>query len=48
MNTDNDMLDKVNLALKTFSEGINKKFSEIEAKIESISDKIDALEKKQS
>ena len=46
MNTDKDMLDKVNLALKTFTEGINKKFSEIEAKLEIITEKIELLEKR--
>jgi uncharacterized protein (DUF2164 family) len=48
MNDDNDLLNKVNLALKTFSEGINEKFNEIEAKLKNINEKVETLEKKKT
>ncbi|MHA1990477.1 MAG: hypothetical protein ACW981_02145 [Candidatus Hodarchaeales archaeon] len=48
MNNENDLLNKVNLALKTFSEGINEKFDEIEAKLSNINKKIEVLEKKKT
>ena len=48
MKDENDLLNKVNLALKTFSEGINEKFGEIEAKLKNINEKLEALEKKKS
>ncbi|MHA1983840.1 MAG: hypothetical protein ACW967_05765 [Candidatus Hodarchaeales archaeon] len=48
MNDDNDLLNKVNLALKTFSEGINEKFNEIEAKLKNINEKIETIEKKKT
>ncbi|OLS21959.1 MAG: hypothetical protein HeimC3_33040 [Candidatus Heimdallarchaeota archaeon LC_3] len=46
MNEEIEIINKVNDVLKTFVNGINEKFKEIDSKLSNITKKIDILEEK--